>query len=73
METEELAALLQAHDVDATSLALTLSRGDERIYELAVPPHEMLVSWQRLRDLAPVTGHWPVLGWGRRWLDDVPE
>jgi uncharacterized protein DUF4253 len=69
----ELTALLQEHGVNVASLALTLSRGHERIYELAVPPHEMLTYWQRLRDLAPITGHWPVLGWGRSWLDNVPE
>ena len=69
----ELAALLQAQGIDATTLALTLSRGDERIYELAVPPHEMLERWKALRDFAPATGHWPVLGWGTRWLDNVPE
>jgi hypothetical protein len=73
VEIEALAARLQEHGVDATSLSLTLSRGDERIYELAVPPHEMLAYWQRLHDLAPVTGHWQVLGWGWRWLDNVPK
>gem|GEM_PF-6119118 len=66
MEIAELAALLREHSIDAASLSLMLSRGDERIYELVVPPHEMLAYWRRLRDLAPVIGHWPVLGWGRR-------
>jgi hypothetical protein len=73
VEIAELAALLRWHGIDATTLSLTLSRGDERIYELVVPPHEMLAYWRRLRDLALVIGHWPILGWGRRWLDAVPE
>jgi hypothetical protein len=73
MEITELGVLLHEHEINATSLSLTLSRGDEHIYELAAPPHEMLSYWQRLRDLASVTGHWPVLGWGKHWLDDVPE
>jgi len=54
VEIAELAALLREHSIDAASLSLMLSRGDERIYELVVPPHEMLAYWRRLRDLAPV-------------------
>jgi hypothetical protein len=73
VEIAELAALLQAHAIDTTSLALTLNRGDEYRYELAMPPHELLLYWRQLRDLAPVTGRRPVFGWGRRWLDAVPE
>jgi uncharacterized protein DUF4253 len=73
MEITELGALLRKYGIDANPLSLALSRGDERIYQLMAPPHDAFTYWQMLHDLVPVTGHWPVLGWDRRWLDDVPE
>jgi hypothetical protein len=73
MEIGELETLLRQQGIDTASLEPVLSRGDERIYQLRVRPDDALARWYALRDLVPVTGYWPVLGWGRRWLDDVPE
>src|SRR5690348_15298064 len=73
VEIGDLEALLRRHGIDTASLEPVLSREDERIYQLSVRPDDALACWYALRDLASVMGHWPVLGWGRRWLDDVPE
>lgn len=73
MDESELAAELQRHGVDTSSLSLVLSRREESIYELDVRHENALALWRTLRDLVPVIGYWPVIGWGRRWLDDVPE
>lgn len=70
MEQREIERVLSEHQVDTTSLSLILSRGEERIYELMMPEVDAIAHWRRLRNVLPVHGYWPVVGWGSRWLDE---
>lgn len=73
MEQGEIERVLTRQQIDTTSLALILSREEERIYELMMPEADAIARWRRLREALPEHGYWPVVGWGARWFEEAPE
>lgn len=69
----ELRQVLERNGIDSASLELVLDRDGEQIFGIMVPQEEAIATWETLRRLVDETGFWPVVGWGRRWLDGSAE
>jgi hypothetical protein len=57
--------LLADRGIDVSSLRVLCLYQEQPIWTLAVPRAQALSRWTTLRELVPLTGHWPVIGWDR--------
>jgi hypothetical protein len=69
---KELKKLIQAEDLDASTLELLYEHGDERAYRLMVTERASR-AWAVMADLAERSGYWPVILGGPEEMGRVAE
>src|SRR5579883_1237388 len=67
----DLEATLLDNGIAVRELSVLVERDNETLFLLVM--NGTRPEWRRLRDLVPVTGYWPVLGWDLETLEAYDE
>jgi hypothetical protein len=68
---EQISHILRQAEVNTGSLRLLYQMHGDMVYGLIVDGYDAFDLWEKLRDLVPQTGHWPVI-LGRLGEEDLP-